>query len=249
MSSVAERSFDFVVDVLLYPARVPPKTLTRLSSTISIAVLLTVVILVLPPVKDRIFCEIEIFRRGSQLHSEAIRNWCDFVFIGSQVIIAIAVGGFVFTDSVARWVRQRSQTVQLRLEEITEALQTRTELTERQKAIVELQDKISNIRRDLTLKTLWPKARAVSHVIDEMYALLVPTTPTVNFVFNNLFHIPFPFNRIPGLRDNKLIILLGMRYGLAFPGGLYGGIAYLFFLIMVSAASLKTYFDYAPHCT
>jgi hypothetical protein len=56
-------------------------------------------------------------------------------FIASQIVIIIIVGGFVFSDDMARWVRQRYQQIQSRFEDFAEGALTKpdSELTEDQK--------------------------------------------------------------------------------------------------------------------
>ena len=43
-------------------------------------------------------------------------------------------------------------------------------------------------------------------------------------------------------------MLIGLRIGTAFPGGLYGVIAFILFEGLIISQVVKTYFDYAPAC-
>lgn len=257
MPTRAERTFGFIVDVLLYPARIHPRLLTQAGATVAIVILVGIIICVLPPIKDWIFCSWSLFRDVSKTNYDRIKNWMDFTSIACQGIIAITVGGFVFTDGVASWLRHRAEALQTRMQDITEALQqdgkptpqVSAPLTPRQQALRECQQEIENLRVGVSPKNIAERVHKAFDLVDKMYKLLSPNSPTVDFILRHLIYIPFPFNLIPGFRDRRLIILMGLRYGVAFPGGFYGLLAYIFFLILIFSSTVKTYFDYPGVCS
>jgi hypothetical protein len=203
MPSITERSIDFVVETLLFPARVPPRILTRIATTVAILLLLRVLILTLPPLKNFAFCA--IFHEINRKDFDEIKNWCDFVVVACQIVIVIAIGGFVFTDGVARWMRQRSESLQTQLLNITEALQTGAQLTPRQQSLLQYQDQIDDAKRGINLRNIFTKVREIGNIVDNMYKLLAPDVPALDFSLRRLVFVPFPFSRIPGIRDNKLL--------------------------------------------
>jgi hypothetical protein len=251
MPTITERTVDFFVDTLLFPARIPPRILTRVAGTVAIALLFFIIILTLPPIKDLVFCEFAIFRDTARTDADKIKNWCDFISVLCQIVIVIAIGGFVFTDGIARWIRHRSEALQIQLLEITEALHTGagTQLTPRQESLLKCQQQIDKAKQGINLRNFLVRIREISNIIDNMYKLLLPDSPRLNFVVRHLAPVPFPFNYIPGFRNNRFIILLSMRYGLAFPGRFYGNLAFGVFLLMVCSFALKTYFDYPATCS
>jgi hypothetical protein len=252
MPTITERTVDFFVDTLLFPARIPPRILTRVAATFAILLLFIILILTLPPIKDLVFCKFSIFRDVASTESNKIKNWCDFISVSCQIVLVIAIGGFVFTDGIARWIHQRSEMIQTHLLEITEAIHTEAgaQLTPRQDALSKCREQIDKAKQGINLKNFPTRIREISNIIDNMYKLLIPDAPPpVRFVLRHLAPVPFPLNYIPGFRNNRLIVLMSMRYGLAFPGRFYGGLAFLVFLVMVCSFALKTYFDYPATCS
>lgn len=250
MTTMAERTFGYVVTGLLSPAQTPPKMLTKLVGTVAIGLLVLVLILALPPVKDRTYCL--AFSGTENITKEHIKNWCDFITVACQMLIAMTIGGVVFTNSIADWIRDRSALIQNRLHGISDMLVDNTPngpRTEKQEELRNYMKQIDALKIGIDSHNFVDRMHQVCRIIDQMYKLLVPDAPILNFLVRHFLHVPFPFNKIPGFRDNRIFILLSMRYGIAFPGGLYGLFAYFAFLIMTGSVVLKTYFDYSPVCT
>jgi hypothetical protein len=247
MATFARRIYDAIIRAFLYPATAPPRALSRASETVIVFILLIAVVVAIPSAKDFVFCKWTSFSEISKPGVEEIKNWCDFIIIFCQVVIALMIGGVIFADGIVKWMRDRSEELQRQLEEITEALQATAHLTPKQQSLRDKPQQIDDIRTGIKITNLFPKIRDAMYVVESMYNDMVPDSHIVNFM-GNFIYLPFPFDVIPGLRGKRLWVFLVFRYTSTFPGGVYGMIAFTLFIAMIAVTVAKTYFEYAPVC-
>jgi hypothetical protein len=234
---MTQMGFNLIVDSLLYPAKIPQKTLSIGGEVVALGLLGLLIILAIPCLKNVVYCV--VFSPSiSNKSADVIKNVCDFVSIISQVIIVIMIGGLVFTDGMSAWFRQKFETVRNRMQLITEALQPNADarmpqpdaaILDLQAQLQEYERRIAEIGSDVTFMNFVSKINEVNSLTNEINKLLFPKEKGINAVFDIFLYSPF--RGVPFIKNNQSAKLLLLRYGLSFSGGIYGLVAYGFFLL------------------
>jgi hypothetical protein len=231
MSNRAERALTAAINLLLFPGRVKPTWLSSIATVSMIVGLVLPIILALPPIKGHLFCTSPSFRSVTVEEREIIKNWCDFVVLFCQVLLALMVGGIIITDRIAGAWRARAERLQTELEQVTEAIRTGGASTPIEKELAGYMQQLETLKRGVTWFNLPTRLFKASSIADDVYRGAIP----------NIF-VMFPV-QVP-----RTAILLSMRMASSFPGGYYGMNIFILFVIMIASGALKTYFEYPPVC-
>jgi hypothetical protein len=231
MSSRAERALTAAINLLLYPGRVQPTWLSRIGTLLIIVGLVLPIILAFPLLKDHLFCAVPSLRGITAEKREAIKNWCDFVALCSQVVLALMVGGIIFTDRIAGAWRTRAEKIQAELEQMSEAILKGEASTTIGRQLAGYMQQLETLKRGVTWFNLPVRLVRASSIAEHIYGVVLPDAYKI--LFSNL---------------PPTAALLGIRLLVNFPGGYSGTRIFGVFVVMIASGALKTYLEYPPVC-
>jgi len=180
--------------------------------------LIVPIVLAAPPAKDLLFCR--LFSKPSPEKMELIKNYCDYSAICFQILIAITIGGIAITESAAYTIRSKINVIQA-----SQLAQFDKKQRDSIRRMIKMYLDIRYVGTGLTSDNALTRTKKL---ISDIFTLSIAVFGARSYTF--------------------YAMLIGLRIGTAFPGGLYGVIAFILFEGLIISQVVKTYFDYAPAC-
>jgi hypothetical protein len=218
MNGASDRFAKSLIGGLFYPTQLPMQILSRPVLHTLILILLLTPILALPPIR-------EVMRHAMAIHcldehtKEVGKQYSDFAIILFQMLIALTVGGIFITEELVKSLQARMAQ--------TQALMDATFVQKRRRMMAKM------YRTYVRVKRLW-RGVAWRNVVQRFMDAC-----------NSLFEL---FSLVNKELPVTYAYMLAFRAASAFPGGLYGVMAFVFFECLLLSTVAKTYFDYLIVC-
>ena len=204
----------------LYPDRMLGRQTFSVSAVVLIGcVFLGTAVVAEPSMRDFLSCKMAAVRNSTADGRQAVQDYCDFATVLSQILLAIVIGGIVITE---RWVNViRAGTDHLQSVEQRKFSTKRKELSQ---TALEILRNTENAAAKISGGSYFGPIIAIGDEIWRLYRL----TRKI----------------LPGFLSWMLLV----RITTSFPGGFYGVLSFVLFVLMLFAQVVKLYFGHAVIC-
>jgi hypothetical protein len=210
--------FKGFIGVIFPPPKVAPKLLSPIAKTLIALGFIAPIVLAAPPIKDVLFCH--LFKTPSLEDKDIIKNYCDYFAICFQILIAITIGGIAITESAVQIIRSKVSAMQA--SQVAQADKWQRGSIKR---FIKIYRDIRYAGKDITVDNMFIRAK---NIVSDILALFFSIFGSRSYIF--------------------YAMLISLRVGVVFPGGLYGVFAFTLFEGLIISQVVKTYLDYAPVC-